>query len=92
MQPGIEITLNKQVTSVVGGIPTITVDGIAIDFTNVLATLGGTLGYLNGELDIASSTATMAASPNVVQVPEPSGLAVFAFGLGGLAFLRRKTG
>ena len=82
---GIEIIANRQIITGDGATnEAITDDALFISFTNVLGTLGGTTGLINGEIIIGQSQAAMAAAAGGGgggSVPEPSSLMVLAAGL-----------
>ena len=88
---GVTVTLNKEVltgTSKSG--ESFAVDAIDVSFNNVLATLGGSTGLLNGTIDIGSSSASVTA--NATAVPEPATLALLAGSIGVLFCMRRARG
>jgi hypothetical protein len=80
---GVEVTLNRQVTTDTAALASIRTDGIAVDFTNVAAVINGTAGVLNGEITIATSTAT-----ERLAVMEPATIAELSTGLFSLILLR----
>jgi hypothetical protein len=80
---GIEVTLNRQVVTDTAALASIKTDGIAVDFTNVAAIINGTAGLLNGEITIATSTAS-----ERLAVMEPTTIAELSTGLVSLILLR----
>lgn len=80
---GVEVTLNRQVTTDTAALASIKTDGIAVDFTNVAAVINGTAGLLNGEITIATSTAQ-----EQLKVIEPATIAELSTGLVSLMLLR----
>ena len=87
---GITVTLNKEVlTGTAASGESLAVNAIDVSFANVLATIGGSTGVLNGTIDIGNSFASITA--DAAAVPEPATLALLAGSVGLLATVRRKA-
>ncbi len=85
---GVTVTLNKEVlTGSAASGESLAVNAIDVSFNNVLATLSGTTGLLNGTIDIGNSFASITA--NAAAVPEPASLALLAGSFGLLFYGRR---
>ncbi len=88
---GVTVTLNKEVlTGTAASGETLAVDAIDVSFDNVLATVGGSTGLLNGTIDLGNSLASITA--NASAVPEPATIALLAGSLGLLFYMRRASG
>ena len=86
---GVTVTLNKEVVSgTAASGESLTVNAVDVSFNNVLATIGGSTGLLNGTVDLGNSFASITA--NASSVPEPATLALLAGSL-GLLFCTRKV-
>ena len=86
---GVTVTLNKEAlagTAAAG--ESLSVNAIDVSFNNVLATVGGSTGLLNGTIDLGNSFASITA--NASTVPEPATLALLAGSLGMLFCLGRN--